>query len=178
MSVEDRPGIDEEEPAAPPLAEPTTELLFSAGQSAWLAVVTLGVLVAIGISIVALFIAMNDGDDGGGSAAPAGPSTSLDIEASEFAFDPADVSIVADTDVEVALANVGAVEHNWTVLEAGTTIASEADYDDSTAVAEVAADPGASESGTVNLPAGSYQVICTVPGHFAAGMEGTLEVTS
>lgn len=177
MAIDDRMEADEEEPAAPPLAEPTTELLFSAGQSAWLAIVTVGVLVAIGISLVALFMAMND-DDGGGSAAPSGPATSVSVSASEFAFDPADVAIVADTDVEVTLDNVGAVEHNWTVLEAGTTISTEADYDDGLAVADVAAAAGASESGTVNLPAGSYQIICTVPGHFGAGMEGSLEVGS
>jgi uncharacterized cupredoxin-like copper-binding protein len=177
MSIDDRPTLDEEEPAAPPLGEPSTEMLFGAGQSAWLALVTLGVLIALVMSTVALFMAMGD-DEGGGVAAPTGPATSLTVVADDFSFDPADASVVADTDVEVTLENAGAVEHNWTVLEAGTTISDEADYDPSTAVAEVAADPGGSVSGTVNLPAGGYQVICTIPGHFAAGMEGTLEVAA
>ncbi|MCO8127210.1 plastocyanin/azurin family copper-binding protein [Acidimicrobiia bacterium EGI L10123] len=178
MSVDDRRALDDAEPAAPVLGEPGAELLFSAGQSAWLALISVGVLLALGISTVALFLAMSDDDSGGGAAAPAGPATSVEIEASEFAFDPSDVAVVADTDVAVTLDNVGAVEHNWTVLEAGTTIAEEAEFEPDTVVAEVAADPGASESGSVNLAAGSYQVICTIAGHFAAGMEGTLEVTS
>jgi uncharacterized cupredoxin-like copper-binding protein len=178
MSVDDHPGVDEEEPAAPPLAEPTTELLFSAGQSAWLAAVTVGVLIAIGLSIAALVVAANDSGGGGGSAAPSGPASELTIEASEFRFDPADVTIAADTDVPVTIDNVGAVEHSWTVLELGTTIASEGDYDESTAVVDLHADPGSTESGSVNLAAGSYQVICVIPGHFAAGMEGSIEVTS
>jgi uncharacterized cupredoxin-like copper-binding protein len=174
MSIDDRPALDEEEPSAPPLPPPTTELLFGAGQSAWLALVTVGVLIALGISIVALFMAM--GDEGGGVAAPTAPATALTVDADEFSFDPVDAVVVADTDVEVTLDNVGAVEHNWTVLEVGTTVTDEADYDPATAVAEVAADPGASGSATVNLPAGDYQVICTIAGHLAAGMEGTLEV--
>jgi uncharacterized cupredoxin-like copper-binding protein len=176
MSVDHEPAVDEQEPAAPPLPPATTELAFSAGQSAWLAVVTVGVLVAIGLSIAALVVASGS-DGGGGAAAPTGPSTALDIEAREFSFAPADVAIAADTDVPVTLDNIGAVEHNWAVLEAGTTISSESDFDESTVVFQVDADPGTSDSGTVNLAAGSYQVICTVPGHLSAGMEGSLEVT-
>lgn len=178
MSVDDRPGVDEEEPAAPTLPEPTTELLFSAGQSAWLAVVTVGVLIAIGLSVAALVVASNTEGGGGGTAAPTGPSTELTVEASEFAFDPADVTIVADTDVPVTLDNVGAVEHSWTVLEAGTTITSESEFDQSLAVTELLANAGSSAEGSVNLAAGTYQVICVIPGHFSAGMEGSIEVSS
>lgn len=178
MSVDDRPGVDEEEPAAPPLSEPPTELLFSAGQSAWLALVSVGVLIALAVSFVALFMAMNDEDGGGGAAAPSGPASELTVEASEFVFDPADVTIVADTDVPVTLDNVGAVEHNWTVLEAGSTITAEDEYEEAMALTQLVAAPGAAADGSVNLAAGSYQVICTVPGHFSAGMEGTVEVSS
>jgi uncharacterized cupredoxin-like copper-binding protein len=174
MSIDDRPTLDEEEPAAPPLPPPTTEMLFGAGQSAWLALVTVGVLLALGMSIVALVLAT--GDDGGGVASPTAPATALTVDADEFSFDPADAVVVADTDVEVTLDNTGAVAHNWTVLELGTTVTDEADYDPAMAIAEVAADPGGSASSTVNLPAGDYQVICTIAGHLAAGMEGTLEV--
>lgn len=168
--------VSDEESAAPRLEGRGAEMLFGAGQSAWLAVVSVGVLIALAVSFVALFIAMNDDDP---VAAPAaGSATSITVEASEFAFDPADVSIVADTDVEVTLDNVGAVEHNWTVLESGMTISDESEFEESMAVAEVIADAGSSSSGSVNLPGGSYQVICTIAGHFSAGMEGTLEVGS
>lgn len=177
MSVDDRPALDDdEEPSAPPLPPPSTELLFGAGQSAWLALVTVGVLIALATSMVALFMAM--GDDGGGVAAPTASATALTVEAVEFSFDPRDVAVVADTDVEVTLDNTGTVEHNWTVLELGTTISDETDHDPATVVAEVAAVPGETASGTVNLAAGGYQVICTIAGHFSAGMEGTLEVAS
>ncbi len=41
---------------------------------------------------------------------------------------------------------------------------------------QVARVSGGSSTGTFNLPPGTYQVVCTVPGHFVAGMEGTLQV--
>ena len=56
--------------------------------------------------------------------------------------------------------------------------ASEDEYEESLAITEILAQAGSSEEGSVNLAAGSYQVICTVVGHFSAGMEGTIEVTS
>jgi uncharacterized cupredoxin-like copper-binding protein len=37
--------------------------------------------------------------------------------------------------------------------------------------------PGKSASLTVTLKAGSYPYICTVPGHAAAGMKGTLKAS-
>ncbi len=177
MSIDEHRGADEQEPAAPPLAEPSAELLFGAGQSAWLAVVTVGVALALVMSVIALFVALDD-DAPATVAAPSGPVTSVEIEASEFVFDPTEVTVAADTDVAVTLDNVGSVQHNWTVLEAGTTISAESDYDEALAVTTVDAEAGASATGSVNLPAGSYQVICTIAGHFSAGMEGSLEVAS
>ncbi len=168
--------VNEQESAAAPLPPPSTELMFGAGQSAWLAVVTVGVLVALAVSFVALFLAMNN--DNTAAPAPSGPQTSVTFDASEFAFDPADATIAADADVSVTLDNVGSVEHNWTVLQAGTTIDDETQYDPSLDVTSLTAQAGASDSGTVNLAPGTYQFICTVPGHFSAGMHGTLEVTS
>ena len=36
---------------------------------------------------------------------------------------------------------------------------------------------GNSQSGKVNLPAGSYTIYCDVPGHKAAGMKATLNIS-
>ena len=44
-------------------------------------------------------------------------------------------------------------------------------------MASLHTDPGTTETGTFTAPAaGDYQIICMVPGHFSAGMEGTLTV--
>lgn len=109
------------------------------------------------------------------SGAGAGAVDQLEISATDFAFDPTDPQIPADRDVAVILVNDGSIEHNWTVLEAGTTIASESDYDESMAVAAVGdAVGGESVEGSVSLPTGEYQVICTIAGHLDAGMTGTV----
>ncbi|OWY59019.1 hypothetical protein B7486_76835, partial [cyanobacterium TDX16] len=125
--------IDDDTTAgAPPPAE-TSEMAYSAGQAAWITLMSLVALVALALSIVAVVIANSDD---GGSAAPAsdgassGPVTEAEVAASEFAFDPADVELVADEEVSVTLANDGAVEHNWTVLEQGTTVTSEDEIPD------------------------------------------------
>lgn len=65
--------------------------------------------------------------------------------------------------VEIALENEGAVLHNVVVEEAGDTKVAEAEA-------------GASDTGTIDLDAGSYTLYCDVEGHREAGMEATLQV--
>lgn len=101
------------------------------------------------------------GDDGGGGAAAGGgDGDAVTVVASEFAFDPGDITIPADTDVTVTLDNgEGGVEHDFTIDEADV---------------QIVADPGQTVDGTVNVAAGDYTVYCSVPGHREAGMEASL----
>ena len=171
MTVTEESTADTTAPIA--TDETSSQLLFGPGQSAWLAVVTLVSVIALAVSFVALVVATNEGGRGG--AVASGPATSLTIEASEFAFDPDSSTIVADTDTEVALDNVGSTEHNWTVLALDERITSESEFDESLVEAEVGpAAGGETSTGSINLAAGSYQVICTISGHFEAGMAGEL----
>jgi uncharacterized cupredoxin-like copper-binding protein len=157
----------------------TSHIMYGEGQAAWLALVTVLAFGAL-ILAIAAFVMASDDSGGGGVAAPAAdaaPATELSIATSEFAFDPANAAIVADEDVTVTLENSGAVEHNWTVLKAGTTIGAESEFVDSmveVGVGEVAA--GETLDDVINLPEGDYQVICSVSGHFDAGMKGQLAV--
>lgn len=97
------------------------------------------------------------------SAAPASSASGdgVTVVASEFAFDPVDLTLPADEDVEVTLENAGVVEHDITVDELDLEIYAAA----SETVTE-----------TVNVAAGTYDFYCSIPGHRASGMEGTLTV--
>ena len=102
----------------------------------------------------------------GGGAAPAAAAaqSSFDVSEVDLAFEPADFTIPADTDVQVTVTNNGALDHNWDVL--GTSFMTQI------------AGGGDVQTITVNLPAGEYDLQCDVPGHAAAGMVGKLTVAA
>lgn len=104
-----------------------------------------------------------DGGTGGDTTGGATGDGTIAIEASDFAFDPDNVSAAAGT-IEFELTNTGASEHDIVVEEA-----------DDTEVVRAAA--GETATGSIELEAGTYTIYCSVPGHRASGMEGTLEVS-
>ena len=162
--------FDEDPPAEP---AGSSDILLGAGQSMWLGLITVGTILALVLSVVAIVMSRSEGGSGGGGSAE--PTSSLAISAVDFAFEPDVWTVVADTEADVTLNNDGAVEHNWTVLEQGVNISSEADFDEST-VLEATDDIAAGESTTLaaTYAPGTYQVICTIAGHFDSGMAGTL----
>ena len=103
-------------------------------------------------------------DNGGGDTteAPAG-GDGIRVEAKEFAFDPTDIEAPADTPFTVELVNVGAIEHNFNVTG----------YEDQ--LIETRA--GETATGEYTVPAGEYEIYCSIPGHKEAGMVGTLTVS-
>ncbi len=98
----------------------------------------------------------NGGGDGGGSA------QTLTVKASEFKFEPNTLQAPAGTDVTISLTDVGTIEHDLTIDEAGL---------------KIVVKPGETKTGTFNLEAGTYTFYCSVPGHREAGMEGSLTVS-
>lgn len=164
--------FDEDPPAEP---AGSSDILLGAGQSMWLGLVTVGTILALVLSIVAIVMSRSEDGSGGGGGGGGEAASSVAISAVEFAFEPDAWTVVADTEAEVTLNNDGAIEHNWTVLEQGVSIGSEDEYDPGTAVAATE-DIAGGESGSVaaTYAAGAYQVICTISGHFNAGMAGTL----
>jgi len=128
-------------------------------------------------AIASLVVACGGGDDGGDAGGS--PTTSITVEATEFAFDPSSVTVAAAQNVTITLDNLGSIEHEWTILKAGTNISSETEFDESLVLFKVpSVAAGASASGIFNVPAGSYQIICNIQGHFDAGMKGTLSASS
>ena len=128
--------------------------------------------------IVALsLVAAACGDDSGSDTTSAGDgrSTSITVGASEFAFDPDSWSVAADTPYSVAFTNTGTVEHTFTELS--ESISTEGDYNEGIALFILGSAAAESASGSLaGLAPGTYQVICSIPGHFAAGMIGELVV--
>jgi nitrite reductase (NO-forming) len=97
----------------------------------------------------------------GGSSSAASPS-GLAIELVDIAFRPRELSIPADTPTVITLVNRGASVHNFTI--------------DQLDVHTGDLRPGESATVTIDAPPGAYAFYCSVPGHRAAGMVGTLTV--
>ena len=98
------------------------------------------------------------------TTASGGGATTLDVAADpsgQLKFDPAELSAPAG-DITLDLTNDSAVPHNIAV-------------DGAEGVSDTIQDGGTAEL-TVNLPAGTYEYYCDVPGHRQAGMVGTLTV--
>ncbi|HEV8338706.1 MAG TPA: cupredoxin domain-containing protein [bacterium] len=101
------------------------------------------------------------GPQGGATPPPAGAST-VSVTESEFKFDPKAMTAKAGQ-VTFQIKNGGSVEHNFIVE--GSSIKVEG------------IQPGQTKDVSTTLKAGSYKVLCTIPGHQEAGMTGTLTVT-
>ena len=89
-------------------------------------------------------------------------TTAVQVEMVDIAFNPDELTIPADTDVTLQFTNSGAAVHNFLIEEPEVFSGDLA--------------PGATSELVVNLPAGEYEYICSIPGHAAAGMTGTLTV--
>jgi len=96
------------------------------------------------------------------SASPVAGEGDVTIVMVDIAFEPAEFTIAADTDVVVSLHNEGVLEHNFVIDELD--------------IATELVPGGGSTTVTINAPAGTYEYYCSVPGHREAGMVGTLTV--
>jgi uncharacterized cupredoxin-like copper-binding protein len=104
---------------------------------------------------------------GGGSAARAEqPAGSTKVWMSEFKFTPSTIEVKSGT--SVFLVNDGSAPHDIVVTDASGVIKAKSSI----------VQPGNSTTFAMdNLPGGSYQVYCDVPGHKDAGMTGRLMVS-
>ena len=108
-----------------------------------------------------------DGDSGDGG---------IKVGGVDFEFRPETYTVAAGTEVDVEFENAGTVEHNWLIL--ATPIRGEDELTDDNILFKIEAAPGETARGRfLPPPPGEYQVICDIPGHLSAGMEGELTVT-
>ena len=100
------------------------------------------------------------------SAAPTNaPTNATPITVRDFKFDTPDISVTGT--VVLAVTNAGPTIHDLSIRDdAGKVLGETADLK-----------PNASETLTVDLPAGAYTIFCAVPGHESLGIKGTLTVT-
>ncbi len=107
-----------------------------------------------------------------GSPAPAsspaaGPATSLKLAADsngELGYNTKQLTAKAGR-VTITMTNMSPLEHNVTLAQGSKVLGATPTFQ------------GGSKSLTLNLKPGTYSFYCSVPGHRAAGMEGTLTVT-
>jgi len=108
------------------------------------------------------------------SATPAAPSTpaaptaktslSLAASANAIAYNTKQLSSKAGT-VTITFNNPSPLEHNVTIAQGSTVLGATPTFSSAT------------KTLTLNLKPGTYTFYCSVPGHRAAGMEGTLTVS-
>lgn len=105
----------------------------------------------------------DDNGDGATTAAAAGET--IEISATEFAFDPPTIQLDQAGEYTFRLTNDGGSPHALEIEGAG--------------IEEAATDtigPGETAELTVELQDGEYEMYCPVDGHRDMGMEGTLVV--
>ena len=103
----------------------------------------------------------DDGDDEGGESS--GGQT-VELVATEFTFDPADVSVDEAGETTFTVSNEGEFPHALEIE--GNGIEEETEE----------LSPGESGSVTVELEPGEYELYCPIGDHRDRGMEGTLVV--
>ena len=95
-------------------------------------------------------------------------SGEIKIEAGEFYFNPASITVKAGTPVKFAVTNAGKIEHDFSFPSLGATHAhGEAGH----------ILPGETDSLEITFDRpGDYIFDCSLPGHADAGMKGTVKV--
>jgi FtsP/CotA-like multicopper oxidase with cupredoxin domain len=126
--------------------------------------------VAVTIAVVVLMTACTSSSGGGGGtgeqAAAAAPTT-IEVMLSDFEIAPKAIEAPAGTPLSFSVMNHGPSQHTFGIVVDGTTVETDLIDAGATATLDVPA-----------LAAGTYQALCTVPGHDALGMKATVTVGS
>ena len=111
-----------------------------------------------------------------------GPSTTLDVTVTDFAFVPNTFTVPAGQEITLNIINNGAVVHNFVIMKLGTTAGDTFNEEDEANVfwqeRDIPSDGELSVKFTAPTEPGEYQIICRTPGHIASGMIGKLTVVA
>lgn len=83
----------------------------------------------------------------------------------EYSFDPASVVVESAGRLTIVLENRGSLAHNLKLMSDGEELGGTPTFP-----------AGRTESGTLELEPGSYEMVCTVGDHAELGMTGTVRV--
>jgi uncharacterized cupredoxin-like copper-binding protein len=119
-----------------------------------------GLLISLG---TAGLLALAACSSGGSSTTNTVPADALVIKAEDIKFDKKEYTAPAG-EVTVALESEGAQVHSLVIFDKDNTVVGE----------EMKVNPGQTQVETYDLPAGTYSLICDIPGHKEAGMTATL----
>lgn len=112
---------------------------------------------------------------GGGTPDPV--SLSFD-GGDDFMYSQTSATVETGTEVTVTMNNTGNLEHSWVLMDDGIDAATATDADALDGITTGNIPAGDSSTITFTAPeAGTYQFVCTVPGHAVAGMVGTFTIT-
>ena len=103
----------------------------------------------------------------GSSAASSGSiaANATAITVRDFSLGPKDLTVQGT--VQLAVTNAGPTVHNVSIRDtSGTVVGATKDLKS-----------GQSETLSVDIPAGTYVMFCSLPGHESLGIKGTLTVT-
>lgn len=105
----------------------------------------------------------DDGDTGRTVTVDAGGK--LAVEAREYSFDPSGIVVSGAGPLRIELRNDGDLAHNLRLRRDGKDVGGTPSFPG-----------GRTESASVDLEPGTYELLCTVGDHAELGMKGTLEV--
>lgn len=149
-------------------------------------------LTATAVLLVAAGLAACGGDDDGDSGAPASGTRTIEIEMRDIAFSPDEVDVRAGETVRFVFSNVGKVrhdafigdeaaqeEHEMEMRKDGSTETDGMDHgEDDAEEGGITVDPGEKGELTHTFEEGDELLIgCHEPGHYAAGMKITVNVS-
>ena len=95
-----------------------------------------------------------------------------------FVYTPGSFTVQTGATVDLTFKNVGGLDHNWIVVPEGTDPLTVTDASAYAGINVGMVTGGSEKTFTFTAPEpGMYQYVCTVAGHAAGGMVGTLTVT-
>ncbi|MBI5295961.1 MAG: cupredoxin domain-containing protein [Chloroflexi bacterium] len=130
-----------------------------------------------GLFLIVAILSLSLAACGGGSSA----KTTIDVMMTDFTYTPNTFTIPAGEVITFTAKNDGAVVHNFVIMNSDTEVGdSFGDEDEGNVYWKIEVGAGGEETATFTAPIdpGEYQLVCSTPGHYMAGMIGKIIVVA